>query len=82
MLLVLESFRDELPEFSEPKELKDYIKSIVKKTKLKPKNVFMPLRIALSGRTHGPELPNLIYLWGRQNTLDRLQKTIDKLSRC
>jgi len=81
VLLVLESFRDELPEFSEPKELKDYIKSIVKKTKLKPKNVFMPLRSALSGRTHGPELPNLIYVWGRQNTLDRLQKTIDKLSR-
>lgn len=82
VLLVLESFRDELPEFSEPKELKDYIKSIVKKTKLKPKNVFMPLRSALSGRTHGPELPNLIYVWGLQNTLDRLQKTIDKLSRC
>lgn len=80
VLLVLESFRDELPQFSEPQELKDYIKSIVKKTKLKPKNVFMPLRSALSGRTHGPDLPNLIYVWGRENTIMRLQKTIDKIS--
>lgn len=80
VLLVLESFRDELPEFSEPAELKDYIKSVVKKTKLKPKNVFMPLRSALSGRTHGPDLPNLIYVWGRENTLQRLQKTIDKIN--
>ena len=81
VLLVLESFRDELPEFTQPLELKDFIKSIVKKTKLKPKNVYMPLRSALSGRTHGPELPNLIYVWGRENTLTRLQKTIDKISK-
>ena len=79
-LFVLESFRDELPEFTEPQELKDFIKSIVKKTKLKPKNVFMPLRSALSGRTHGPDLPNLIYVWGRENTLHRLQKTINKIT--
>lgn len=79
VLLALESFRDELPEFTEPQELKEYIKSVVKKTKLKPKNVFMPLRSALSGRTHGPDLPSLIYIWGRENTLERLQKTIGKL---
>ncbi len=80
VLLVLEMFRDELPEYTEPQELKQFIKSIVKKTKLKPKNVFMPLRSALSGRTHGPELPNLIYVWGRENTLARLEKTIQKLT--
>lgn len=80
VLLVLESFRDEFPEFTTPQELKEFIKSIVKKTKLKPKNVFMPLRSALSGRTHGPDLPNLIFVWGRENTLNRLQKTIDKIT--
>lgn len=80
VMLVLESFRDEFPEFTEPQELKDFIKRIVKKTKLKPKNVFMPLRSALSGRTHGPDLPNLIFVWGRENTLERLQKTINKIS--
>ncbi len=79
VLLVLEMFRDELPEFSEPQELQQFIKSIVKKTKLKPKNVYMPLRSALSGRTHGPELPNLIYVWGRDTTLQRLQNTIQKI---
>lgn len=80
VLLVLEMFRDELPEFSEPQELQQFIKSIVKTTKLKPKNVYMPLRSALSGRTHGPELPNLIYVWGRDKTLQRLQNTIQKIS--
>jgi nondiscriminating glutamyl-tRNA synthetase len=77
--LVLQSVRDELPEFTEPQAIKQFIKTIVKKTKLKPKDVYMPLRSALSGRTHGPDLPNLIYVWGRENTLARLDKTIQKL---
>ena len=77
--LVLQSVRDELPEFTEPQEIKQFIKTIVKTTKLKPKDVFMPLRSALSGRTHGPDLPNLIYVWGRENTLARLDQTIQKL---
>src|SRR5665647_659929 len=72
--LVLQSVRDELPEFTEPQAIKQFIKTIVKKTKLKPKDVYMPLRSALSGRTHGPDLPNLIYVWGRENTLARLDK--------
>lgn len=79
VLLVLQSFRDELPEFMEPQEIKQFIKALVKKIKLKPKDVYMPLRSALSGRTHGPELPSLVYVWGRENTQARLDKTIQKL---
>ncbi|HNX92216.1 MAG TPA: glutamate--tRNA ligase, partial [Syntrophomonas sp.] len=77
--LVLQRIRNELPEFSEPQEIKLFIKAVVKDTKLKPKDVFMPLRSALSGKTHGPELPNLIYVWGRKNTLSRLDETMQKL---
>lgn len=76
---VLQRIRNELPEFSEPQEIKLFIKAVVKDTKLKPKDVFMPLRSALSGKTHGPELPNLIYVWGRENTLARLDETLQKL---
>ncbi|MDJ0932132.1 glutamate--tRNA ligase [Breoghania sp.] len=36
------------------------------------KGLFMPLRKALTGREHGPELARLLPLIGRQNTLDRL----------
>lgn len=78
--LVLQRIRNELPEFSEPQEIKLFIKAVIKDTKLKPKDVFMPLRSALSGKTHGPELPNLIYVWGREKTLARLDETLQKLS--
>ncbi|NLV22609.1 MAG: glutamate--tRNA ligase [Syntrophomonadaceae bacterium] len=76
---VLQRIRNELPEFTEPQEIKQFIKSVTKDAKLKPKDVFMPLRSALSGRTHGPELPSMIYVWGRENTLNRLDETMQKL---
>ena len=34
--------------------------------------LFMPLRLALTGQEHGPELAALLPLIGRRNTLDRL----------
>lgn len=80
VLPVLEMFKDEFPDYLEPQELQQFLKGIVKKTKLKPKDVYMPLRSALSGRTHGPELPFLIYIWGKDNTLVRLEKTIQKIT--
>jgi nondiscriminating glutamyl-tRNA synthetase len=77
---VLQEFRDELPQFSEPIEAKNYLKSLVKKLQLKPKNVYMPLRSALSGQTHGPDLPLLILIWGREECLQRINKAIARLS--
>ncbi len=38
----------------------------------KGKDLFMPVRAALSGRTHGPELPLLADLLGRERCIDRL----------
>lgn len=35
------------------------------------KSLFMPLRIALTGRSHGPELAALLPLFGREGTLAR-----------
>jgi len=79
VMQVLKSVHNTLPEFSKPQEIKQFIKTIVKTTQLKPKDVFMPLRSALSGRTHGPDLPNLIYVWGREQALARLRETMRKL---
>ncbi len=79
VMTVLQQFRDELPQFSEPIEAKDFIKAMVKKLKLKPKNVYMPLRSALSGQTHGPELPFLILIWGRDECLRRIDNAIAKI---
>ncbi len=33
----------------------------------------MPVRVALTGNTHGPELVNIIYLLGKQNILNRIE---------
>ncbi|WP_273785225.1 glutamate--tRNA ligase [Brucella intermedia] len=38
----------------------------------KGKNLFMPLRLALTGQAHGPELADLLVLIGPERTLSRL----------
>jgi glutamyl-tRNA synthetase len=42
-------------------------------TGAKGKALFGPLRLALTGREHGPELKLLLPLIGRARALDRLQ---------
>ncbi|MBI2706894.1 MAG: glutamate--tRNA ligase [Proteobacteria bacterium] len=42
-------------------------------TDLKGKELFMPIRHALTGQEHGPELKDLILLMGRSKVLTRLQ---------
>jgi|LSQX01.2.fsa_nt_gb glutamyl-tRNA synthetase len=43
----------------------------------KGKMLYMPIRIKLTGEMHGPELPNTIYLLGREKVLKRLDVTQD-----
>ncbi|MGE5391102.1 MAG: glutamate--tRNA ligase [Deltaproteobacteria bacterium] len=73
---VLNAFRERLPEFNDTAEVKQYIKALTKELKLKPKDVFMPLRCALTGQTHGPDLPYLVMIWGRNHTLTRLDTAL------
>ncbi|MDI7251098.1 MAG: hypothetical protein QME89_00895, partial [Actinomycetota bacterium] len=40
---------------------------------LKPREILMPLRVALTGRDRGPALPYLLYVLGREECLHRLQ---------
>jgi nondiscriminating glutamyl-tRNA synthetase len=80
VLAVLQTFRNEMPEFAEPAHAKDFLKATVKKLKLKPKDVYMPLRSALSGQTHGPELPYLLLIWGRQESQRRLDQAMARIS--
>lgn len=78
--VVLHHFMDSLPQELQPDAIKQQLKTITKANKLKPKDVFMPLRCALSGQVHGPDLPSLIALWGREEILQRLQSSIGMLS--
>jgi nondiscriminating glutamyl-tRNA synthetase len=51
-----------------------YIKATVKEFKLKAKDVFMPVRCALTGLVHGPDLHLIMAVWGRQETARRLDR--------
>lgn len=44
------------------------------KANVKGKLLYMPIRIKVSGQMHGPELPDTIYLLGKDVVLNRLQK--------
>ena len=51
-----------------------WLNEIKKKTNRKGKDLFMPIRLALSGKEHGPELKFLVNLIEREEILKRLQK--------
>ena len=44
------------------------------KTKKRGKELFMPIRLALTGKTTGPELNKLILLLGYDKVMDRLKR--------
>jgi len=48
------------------------IDALKNETGRKGKQLFMPLRLALTGRTDGPELPRLFALLGREKARARL----------
>ncbi|WAM33574.1 glutamate--tRNA ligase [Caldicellulosiruptor morganii] len=53
--------------------IKALFKEIQKETGYKGKNLFMPIRVALTGKTHGPELVEIIEILGKENILKRLE---------
>ena len=50
-----------------------WVNAVKTKTGRKGKELFMPLRCALTGQEHGPELKELLPLIGRQRVLERLK---------
>jgi len=39
---------------------------------LKGKDLFMPVRVALTGKTHGPELPLIVDVFGKEECIRRI----------
>ncbi len=50
---------------------KTFMKAIQKETGIKGKNLFMPVRVALTGSAHGPELVNVLFLLGKEKIIKR-----------
>lgn len=75
---VLAAFKaqvEALTDFDVP-AIKAAIKAVQKETGAKGKNLFMPIRVAVSGEMHGPELPDTIILLGKEKTIAHLDKAI------
>ncbi|WP_138756306.1 glutamate--tRNA ligase [Paenibacillus sinopodophylli] len=53
--------------------IKDMIKSVQKSTGFKGKQLFMPIRAALTGQTHGPDLNQSLALLGQEKVIKRLR---------
>ena len=51
-----------------------FMNEIQTRTGLKGRNLFMPSRVAMTGVQSGPELPNIIYLLGKEKLQENLNK--------
>ncbi len=71
---VLETIQAKLPLKEDTEEYQQYIRATVKEFKLKAKDVFMPVRCALTGLVHGPDLHLIMAVWRRQETARHLDR--------
>lgn len=78
---VMEAFLNKLAELTvvEEDEVKALLKSLTKELKLGGKKVYMPIRVALTGRTHGPELFHIIPILGKERCAKRISTTLAKV---
>lgn len=80
--VVLSAFRQKLADLSEEtfqvENISPLIKEVQKETGVKGKNLFMPIRVAVSGEMHGPDLPNTIFLLGKEKALAHLDAALNQ----
>ncbi|WP_206912042.1 glutamate-tRNA ligase [Enterococcus sp. DIV0840] len=75
---VLASFKAQLEAMDvvDVPSIKAGIKAVQQETGVKGKNLFMPIRVAVSGQMHGPELGDTIELLGKEKALDHLNNVL------
>lgn len=79
---VLAQFKEEMTALEEftVANIKASIKAVQKATGVKGKNLFMPIRVAVSGQMHGPELGDTIELLGKEKTIAHLDKVLSDIN--
>ena len=58
---------------------KGLMKEVQKDSGVKGKKLYMPVRAAISGNVHGPEMQNIIYLLGKDKLIERAEKIKNSL---
>jgi len=78
--LVLKTFQDKLVALDEltSETVKMMLKSIMKELNLKGQFVYMPIRVALTGQQHGPDLFLIIGILGKELALRRVERILEK----
>ena len=78
---VMDSFKTKLNELEElnPAAVQNLLKSITKELKVGGKKVYMPVRVAITGKMHGPDLGRFITIIGKERALARLNSTLAKI---
>ena len=73
---LITSLEKELVQVEEVDEefAKTVMKRVQKDTGIKGKNLYMPVRAALTGNVHGPELSNIMIILGKNELLRRLEQ--------
>lgn len=61
---------------NQPSDFFPMMKTVQKETGIKGKNLWMPVRIALTGELHGPELGVIVYYFGKDESIRRLRKAL------
>lgn len=60
---------------------KDALTKVAQSNATKPGKLMFPLRVALSGRGHGPDLGDILHLLGQSRVVNRLRSFASKLNR-
>ncbi|WP_277631078.1 glutamate--tRNA ligase [Atopococcus tabaci] len=78
---VLEAFKAQLKQVEpfEAAEIQKAVKAVQKETGVKGKKLFMPIRVAVSGQMHGPQLNDTIELLGREKALEHLDNALNMI---
>jgi len=53
----------------------------LKNSNIKGKYLYMPIRISITGKTHGPELPKVISTLGLENCIQRVNQTLEYIKK-
>lgn len=78
--LVLKTFKEKLSSLEEitPATIKVMLKAITKELKLGGKYVYMPIRVALTGQKHGPDLFLIITILGKELAFRRIDRILQQ----
>ena len=66
-----------LPEPWTPARIEEALRGVVERTGRKPKHIFQPLRVALTGTTVSPGIFETVALLGREETLARVRNALE-----